>query len=158
MNGCGLEPVFLNHPSSGLELNANLTSPPKVMQARGSDQRRLALAILIEIDVCSSAEKHLDKWQFSERYKHGCKISNGGAAALRQLFSRFVARQRTHSLGECQTHLFHYISDMLFDGSLRKGRLKPPPATGTPVIVAIFEGRRGGRNCNGDYVRASSLG
>ena len=31
MYGCRLEPIFLNDPSSGLELNTNLKPPPKVM-------------------------------------------------------------------------------------------------------------------------------
>ena len=31
MNGRRLEPIFLNDTGIGLELNTNLTSPPKVM-------------------------------------------------------------------------------------------------------------------------------
>jgi hypothetical protein len=53
-------------------------------------------------------------------------INNGDAAALRQLLSEDSSRaNELICWGKCQTHPLHYISDMLFDGTLQKGKELP---------------------------------
>ena len=53
-------------------------------------------------------------------------IENGDSAALRRLLSEHPPRaNELIRWGKCLTHPLHYISDMLFAGTLQKGKELP---------------------------------
>jgi hypothetical protein len=53
-------------------------------------------------------------------------IDNGDSAALRRLLSEDSSRaNELIRWGKCLTHPLHYISDMLFGGTLKKGKELP---------------------------------
>jgi hypothetical protein len=60
-------------------------------------------------------------------------IDNGDAAALRQLLCENSSRaNELIRWGKCLTHPLHYISDLLFNGTLHKGNE-------LPLIAALIE-------------------
>ena len=53
-------------------------------------------------------------------------IRNGDADALRELLSEKPSRaNELIRWGKCRTHPLHYVSDMLFEGTLQKGKELP---------------------------------
>src|SRR6516225_849023 len=61
-------------------------------------------------------------------------IENGDSATLRQLLSEHPPRaNELIRWGKCLTHPLHYISDMLFNGTIQKGKE-------LPLVDALIEG------------------
>jgi hypothetical protein len=70
-------------------------------------------------------------------------IENGDAATLRRLLSEHPPRANELILwGKCVTHPLHYISDMLFAGTLKNGWSIPPAGNcgGQRAVVARLIG------------------
>ena len=90
-------------------------------------------------------------------------IQNGDAEALRQLLAEDPSRANNRiqwGNNKCLTHPLHYVTDMLFNGTLEKGKE-------LPLVEAFIEagadlnfqrGREDGKKSDSPLIGAASLG